>query len=155
MSLFGSLFGKKKEAARAPAADAPRALVAAGPTFLRRMAADALAEAGWDVAQSPLVAAAAELVPLHRPEVVVYFAVRSMPEDNAQLKAAAASARVLLVGPTQVSAEDLAALADECGAASFVGVPFTSSELVEAATRCRTRSESEAAAWRASLAAQK
>ena len=71
MSLFGNLFGKKKETARSPAADAPRVLVAAGPEFLRRMAADALAQAGWDVAQSPHVMAAAELIPLHRPEVVV------------------------------------------------------------------------------------
>ena len=78
--------------------------------------------------------------------------MNTTPEVNTHLKAAASPARVLLVGPVQVSSEDLAAVADECGAAGFVGAPFTSEMLVQEATRVRSASESDAAGWRASLA---
>ena len=142
---------KKKESEKSPAVAAPSVLVAAGPRFLRTMSASILAEAGWDVAQSPDVAAAAELAPLHRPELIVYFVWNTTPEVNAQLKAAAGTARVLMVGPVTVPPEELAVVAEECGAAGYLGAPFDASMLMEKVTHCRSATEADAAAWRASL----
>lgn len=120
-----------------PELSAPRrrALVVAPPGFFRDMAAGILEAAAYDVARCADGASAAELAPLHQPDLVVYFPHDATTEQNARVKTAAGPSRILLVVPVQAPDSDLLATVEESGAVGWVDAPFTAEALVEGA-RC-------------------
>jgi chemotaxis response regulator CheB len=130
-----NLFGKKEKAPSSAPPNGHRVLVVGRVPFLRHVATSLLEKRGYDVAQSPTVAAAVELAPLHRPEVILYFPVEATPEENCALKKLADPAKVLLVVPLQTPTSELRLTVDETGAVDSIGAPFREEDVATAVAK--------------------
>jgi CheY-like chemotaxis protein len=115
-----------------PLANGHRVMVVGRLAFLRHVLGGMLREQGCDVAESPSVAQAAEMAPLHRPVMIFYIPVESTPEENAQLKEATGKAKVILVVPIQTSTESLRLTEQETGAVGSIGAPVLAADVAAA-----------------------
>lgn len=115
-----------------------RVLIADDSMLMRKMVADCLGDAGWEiVAEATNGQEAADMYTKHRPDVCTLDIV--MPEYDGlyalrKIVEADASAKVVMVSAlnqTQKIAEAI-----RCGAYDFIAKPFLPEQLLETVERC-------------------